>query len=226
MSIRIHATPEALADAVADEVAGWLSIPEHRTVGLAGGSTPRRAYEHLRGRTIPWSGVHAWMTDERHVPAEHPDCNARMARHALFDHVAASLHEVPFKPSAAESAAAYEAELDHFLRRGPLGREPGLVLLGVGTDGHTASLFPDTSALDEDDRDIVAVEVPGRGWRVTATLGLLARARRTIFVVAGAHKAEIVAEVMQGASDLPAAVVARHARDPIWLLDRDAAAHL
>src|SRR3990172_5807678 len=96
MTVRIYPNPQTLADAAADEIAGWLTGRDgQRSVGLAGGSTPRLAYECLRDRAIPWRHVHAWMTDERHVPTDHPDSNAGMARRALFDHVPATLHEVP-----------------------------------------------------------------------------------------------------------------------------------
>lgn len=224
MTVRIHASPDALADAVADEVEGWLALPDPiRTIGLAGGSTPRAAYEQLRQRSIAWREVHAWMTDERHVPVDDEESNAGMVRRALFDHVAATLHEVPWRERATDAADAYAEELAGFLPPGPGGPQPGLVLLGVGEDGHTASLFPGGTALEDAEHDYVAVEVPGRGWRLTATLGLLARARRTIFIVSGSHKAEVVAAVIGGDTDLPAAIVARHSRDPVWLLDRDAA---
>lgn len=227
MSVRIHGSADALADAAAAEVAGWLALSDQvRTIGLAGGSTPRAAYERLREHTIAWRDVHAWMTDERHVPPDHPDNNGRMAREALFDHVAATLHEVPWRERAADAADEYEQVLRGILPSGGHGAQPGMVVLGLGEDGHTASLFPGSPALEEIDRDIVAVEVPDRGWRLTATLGLLARARRTIFIVSGAHKAEVVARVVPGDSDLPAAVVARMSRDPVWLLDRDAASLL
>ena len=228
MTVRIYPTTQALADAAADEVAEWLSVPGgRRTVGLAGGSTPRHAYECLRRRSVPWRQVDAWMTDERHVPTGHPDSNAGMARRALFDLVPAVLHEVPWMTDPAAAAEAYEAELGGVLPRGRSGRlEPGLVLLGVGTDGHTASLFPGSSALMETTRDYVTTFVEGIGWRLTATRGLLSRARRTLFLVTGAAKAAVVADVLDGSSTSPAAVVARSSRDPVWLLDNAAAALL
>lgn len=228
MTIRIFPTPRALAEAAADEVAEWVG--EHRsrpTIGLAGGSTPRLAYELLRLKPVPWEGVHAWMTDERHVPGDHPDSNAGMARRALFAGVPATLHEVGWIADPEAAAAAYEAELAEVLPRDPSGRlEPGLVILGIGEDGHTASLFPGSSAMDSTTDDFVATFVEGKGWRLTATRGLLARARRTLFLVTGAAKASVVAEVLSGSSDLPAALVAGASRHPVWLLDRAAASLL
>jgi len=227
MSLRIFATPGTLADAAAHEIASWLSVSGgDRTIGLAGGSTPRLAYEHLRRRDVPWREVHAWMTDERHVPTDDPESNAGMARAALFDHVPAILHEVPWREDAREAAVEYEGELATLLPRRDAALEPGLILLGVGTDGHTASLFPGSSALAEDRRDFVATRVDGVGWRLTATIPMLSRARRTIFIVAGAAKAPVVAEILSGGSDLPAALVADASRDPIWLLDTEAASLL
>jgi len=227
MTVRIYPNPQTLADAAADEIAGWLTGRDgQRSVGLAGGSTPRLAYECLRDRAIPWRHVHAWMTDERHVPTDHPDSNAGMARRALFDHVPATLHEVPWDDDADAAAAAYEDELGGVLPHGPNGLQPGMVILGLGEDGHTASLFPGSSALNEHDRDYVATFVDGRGWRLTATIGMLARARRTMFLVTGAAKADVVADILSGTTDDPAALVAEASRDAVWLLDSAAASRL
>ena len=224
MVIRILPNADALADAAADEIAQRLSPASGgRDVGLAGGSTPQAAYRRLAERPLPWSEVHAWMTDERHVPIDHPESNAGMAGRALFDHVPATLHTVPWHEAAMEAAAAFERHLASILHLGPAGIEPWLVVLGVGEDGHTASLFPGSPALDAVDRDFVAADVPGRGWRLTATTGLLSRARHTVFIVAGAHKAEILTTVLSDECDLPASRVAREARDPLWLVDGEAA---
>jgi len=227
MRIRVLPDAAALAEAAATDIASWLSIDESRTLGLAGGSTPRLTYELLRGMTVPWDRVHAWMTDERHVPTDHPDSNAGMARRALFDHVPATLHEVPYDEDAASSANAYEHTLAGVMGE-PTGRlQPGLIILGIGDDGHTASLFPGTPALEEDERDYVANWVEAQNsWRLTATLRLLARARRTLFLVSGANKAEVVAEILEQGSDHPAAVVNRASRDSVWLLDHAAASAL
>ncbi|MEX1207949.1 MAG: 6-phosphogluconolactonase [Acidimicrobiia bacterium] len=227
MRIRVFNSAEALADAAADEVEAWLRIVDDpRTIGLAGGNTPRRTYELLATRRLGWSEIDGWLTDERHVPRNHEDSNAGMIRRALFDHVPATLHEIPWD-EAPDAAVSYESTLRQILPTGPNGRpQPGLVLLGVGDDGHTASLFPGSPALDEVERDFVAIEVPGRGWRFTATVPMLARARRTLFLVSGAAKADIVAEILEGTSDLPAARVSQASRDALWLLDAAAASRL
>jgi 6-phosphogluconolactonase len=106
--------------------------------------------------------------------------------------------------------------------RDPHRLAPHLVVLGLGEDGHTASLFPECP-LPDPSRDFVALEVPGRGWRLTATYGLLSRARHTVFLVTGVRKAGALARVLAGDSDLPAARVAREAPDARWLVDRAAA---
>ncbi len=167
------------------------------------------------------------MTDERHVPPDHPDANVRMAREALLDHVGATVHEVPFDPDPARAAEAYERTLHGILPIGSGGLTPGLVLLGVGDDGHTASLFPGTTSLDEDRRGYVATWVEEKDtWRLTATLPLLAAARRTMFLVSGEAKAKIAYEILEGGVDHPAARLSNVARDAVWLLDREAASGL
>lgn len=228
MRIRVFSDAGHLADAAADEIAAWarLDTPSP-TIGLAGGSTPRAAYERLVRRHLPWRRVHAWLTDERAVPPSHVASNSGMARRALFDHVPAVFHPVPWDEDPAAAAAAYDAELTGFLPRGARGPQPGLVVLGLGEDGHTASLFPGTAALDEREPGFVANWVPQlSAWRLTATLPLLTAARRTVFVVSGRHKAAVAAEVLAGGGDLPAARVSRESRDAVWLLDREAASRL
>ena len=226
--IRVFTDPEKLAEAAAEEIAGWLQLDHrHPTIGLAGGGTPRLTYQRLRDQAIRWSPVQAWLTDERHVPPGHEDNNGRMVGEALLDHVAATFHRVPWREDPARAAAAYEAELAGFLPTNGDGLQPGLVLLGVGEDGHTASLFPGSPALEETRRGFVANWVAEQAvWRLTATLPLLLAARRTMFLATGPSKAAIVAQVLEGDTDLPAAVVTRRARDAVWLLDKDAAALL
>lgn len=226
MHVRIFSNPEALAEAAADEVEGWFGLEGNgHTLGLAGGTTPRRAYELLAERDIPWTEVTGWMTDERHVPTHHPDSNAGMARKALFDRVPARLVEVPWREDASDAADEYEDLLASILHTDEGRLQPGMVILGMGADGHTASLFPGSDALASS-RDFVATLVPDKGWRLTATLGLLTRARRVLFLASGEEKAPAVAEILSGESTLPAALVTAHARDVIWLIDTAAASQL
>jgi len=226
--IRIFDDADRLADAAAQEIESWvrLTVP-NATIGLAGGATPRATYQRLRDASLPWPEVSAWMTDERFVPTDDLASNAGMAGRALFDHVPAAFLRVPWIEDPMAAAAEYEKGLHEILESSPSGLKPGLVLLGVGEDGHTASLFPGTEAVTVTDRDFVANWVPQQeSWRLTATLPLLTRARRTMFLVSGEHKAHIVAEVLKGDGDHPAAAVSRQSRDAVWLLDRGAASLL
>jgi len=226
--IRIFDDAERLSEAASQEIQSWVRLAAPNvTIGLAGGSTPRATYRLLRQARLPWSEVHGWMTDERFVPVTDPASNAAMVAKAWFDHVPATLHQVPWLEDPMAAAAEYEKELRGLLEPSSSGAKPGLVLLGVGDDGHTASLFPGTEALEIADRDFVAHWVPQQeAWRLTATPRLLMRARRTMFLVSGAHKAQIVADVLEGDADHPAAVVSRNSKDAVWLLDREAASLL
>jgi len=228
MRVRVFPDADHLADAAAEEIAAWARLDAPlATMGLAGGTTPRGAYERLRRHHLPWRRVHAWMTDERAVPPTHIASNTGMVRRALFDHVPAAFHPVPWDEDATAAAAAYEAELAEFLPLGPRGLQPGLVVLGLGEDGHTASLFPGTTALEEARQGFVATWVPQvDSWRLTATLPLLTAARRTVFLATGRRKATVVARVLTGDADLPASRVSRESRDAVWLLDREAASRL
>jgi 6-phosphogluconolactonase len=207
------------------------------TVALAGGATPRRLYALLadesapfRGR-IPWDHTHVFFGDERPVPPEHPDSNYRMAREALLDRVpAASVHRVPGEdPGAAER---YEDELRRFFEVPSGGPPPrlDLLLLGLGPDGHTASLFPGSAALDERARWVVSPYVDRLGTRrTTLTLPILNRARAALFLVSGAEKAGALAQVLApapGAALLPAARVRPDGGGPVWIFDEAAASRL
>jgi 6-phosphogluconolactonase len=229
MRVRVFSTPSKLAESAAAEIAAWLRVDADRpTVGLAGGSTPQATYRALGVLEAPWNRVDVWMTDERFVPPGGPDHNATMARAALLDHVGAVFHEVPYRAGDPESCAAeYEARLREVLPDAGRGPVPGLVILGLGADGHTASLFAGSQLLAGTRRGYEATWVAALGsWRLTATLPLLAAARRTMFIVSGVSKAAAVARVLDPAAGDPAALVSRASRDPVWLLDREAASAL
>jgi 6-phosphogluconolactonase len=228
--------PEALARAAAEEVVGAatraVAARGAFTVALAGGATPRRLYRLLadagapfHGR-IPWDRTHVFFGDERPVAPDHPDSNYRMAREALLDHVAvASVHRIPAEAPGA--AAAYEADLRAFFGTPGDAAPPrlDLVLLGLGPDGHTASLFPGTAAVEEAARWVVSPFVPQVGSRrVTLTLPVLNRARAVLFLVSGAEKAGALARVL-GGEPLPAARVQPDG-GAVWLVDDAAASAL
>jgi 6-phosphogluconolactonase len=231
---------EAVARTAAEELAGAaaraVAARGAFTLALAGGSTPRRLYALLadagapfRAR-MPWDRTHVFFGDERPVPPDHPDSNYRMAREALLDHVAvASVHRIPAEEPAA--AEAYEAELRRFFGIPGGGEPPRLdaVLLGLGADGHTASLFPGTAALEETDRWVASPFVARLGTRrTTLTLPILSRARAVLFLVSGAEKAAALARVLApapGAEPLPAARV-RPDEGAVWIVVEAAASGL
>jgi 6-phosphogluconolactonase len=191
---------------------------------LAGGSTPRRAYE-LAARIEPdWSSASAWWGDERCVPPDDPRSNYLLARKALLSRLTRlpEIHRVRGELGAEAAARAYDVELD--------GVELGLVLLGIGPDGHTASLFPHAPALEERLRRAVAAE-PGLEPfvpRVTLTVPVLGSAREVVFLVSGADKAQAAARAFGGEPDpsTPASLVRSEAGPTVAILDSAAAAGL
>ena len=188
-----------------------------RTIALAGGRTPRALYERLAGADLPWPSMALWFGDERCVPPDHPDSNERMAREALLDHVPAEVHRMPGEDC---DAAAYERELrDAFGASGSDVPRFDLVLLGLGADGHTASLFPGDPALNERERLVARVERPDH-TRLTLTLPVLSAAAEALFLVTGAEKRDALRELLAGAS-IPAARV--RAERVVVIADREAA---
>jgi 6-phosphogluconolactonase len=211
------------------QVKGWFSV------ALAGGHTPQRTYQILarprhRDR-IPWGQIHIFWGDERCVPPEDPQSNARMARQALLAQVPippSQIHPIPCSRSPQVAAEQYEGVLQAFFG----GQPPrfDLVFLGLGENGHTASLFPGTPVLGEQERWVAAVHVAEQDMnRVTLTAPLINQAAVVAFLVSGASKAAILREVLEGPSDpnrLPAQLIRPAGSDLHWLLDRDAASLL
>jgi 6-phosphogluconolactonase len=221
------------AEAVAERLAAAVASRGRGSLCLAGGSTPRRTYELLAAPplrdAVPWAAVHVLFGDERCVPPGDADSNYRLAREALLDRVPVppQVHRIRGEEADAEGAAtAYEAEL-----LGAVGVSPGhalaidVVLLGMGPDGHVASLFPGDPALDEPHRLARAVVVTAKPppRRITLTLPALNAARAVIFLVSGAEKAAPVAAVLSGTgATLPAGRVAGR-EETRWILDEAAA---
>lgn len=219
----IHDTPDDLAAAVAGEIADLIASEARLTLGLAGGSSPEPTYGKLREMELDWSKVHVWLSDERWVPWDHERCNGRMASETLLDHVGAHFLRPPWGEliEADDSAAHYEAALRSLHPDG----QPDLVLLGLGEDGHTASLFPGTKALEEKRRWFVANFVPQHDEvRLTATFPLLWRAKRVLFLVTGAGKAKAVRDSFAG--DTPAGRIGEGDAEVTWHLDAEAASLL
>lgn len=231
--------PAAVAVAAADQVLAWsreaLSRQPWFSIALSGGSTPRLLYQQLtaRAETGDFSRWQVFFGDERSVPADHADSNYRMAREALLDASgipAAQIHRLAADRADRDAAAAaYEGLLRRLLPAPGNVPRLDLVLLGMGDDGHTASLFPGTRALEETERLVVANHVPTlRTWRLTFTLPLLAAAHQILFLICGESKRQRLAEAAReprpGAAPLP---VQRVEGAPCaWFLDRAAAADL
>lgn len=208
-------------DALARRVADWLLAAATATDGpfaiaLSGGSTPRRLYQLLAGPPysdgFPWSRTHWFWGDERFVLRDDPLSNYRMVREALLSHVpipTANIHAVPTEGLSLEAAAsAYERELKSFYGAERLDAARPLfdvTLLGLGPDGHTASLFPGTAALAERERWVAAVVETKPETRITLTYPALESSRRTAFLIAGEDKRAIFSRLRRGDDALPAA---------------------
>lgn len=235
MNLKVYEDKKELSEAAARDfvrLAGAAIEESGRfAVSLVGGSTPKATYELLAtdeySEELDWSKVHVFFGDERSVPPDDDDSNYRMAREALLDHVSVgSVHRMKGELLPDEAAMQYEEELREFF--GTLGGPPefDLIQLGMGEDGHTASLFPNTPALGVTDRWVAQNPVPKlETVRITLTLPLINVAKAVSFLVAGSGKAEALKEVLEGDADpheYPAKFV-QPAGDLTWMLDRDAA---
>jgi len=226
------------AEALAGSVAEWMLARVEERAGicsicLSGGSTPRRLYQVLAGSAVaarfPWPRVHWFWGDERFVPHDHPDSNYRMVREALLSVAPVppdNIHAIPTQgQSPAAAALAYETALKRFYGADRLDpRRPlfDVDLLGLGEDGHTASLFPGDAALEERARWAVAVPAARSEPRITLTYPVLESSRHVAFLVTGAGKREILSRARAGDPALPAARV-RPVGEIHWFADRAAA---
>jgi 6-phosphogluconolactonase len=222
----VAADGAAMARLAAEWLAGEIRVAATLrgacTLGLSGGSTPRPAYEALAAgpleEPVPWNRVHVFFGDERAVPPDHPESNYRMASEALLRRVsvpAGNVHRMEAEAADAEAAAQRYAAL--------LPGALDVLVLGVGADGHTASLFPGSPALRERSRRVVPARAPRPPERrLTITPPVIAAARRILVLAAGADKAEPVARALLAAGT-PDEVPARLARDGVWFLDQAAA---
>lgn len=223
--IRVLPDPDLLAAHAADLLAAELASTSD--LALAGGATPEATYSALLHRAVDWDRIDLWLGDERWVPPDHADSNLAMVRRGLAERA----HRVLPTPWATgigpQAAAAVYEQLLRARLGSPDALTPGIVLLGLGDDGHTAGLFPGTSALGETERDYAATFVPQKGaWRLTLTLPALHRAELLVFLVVGLAKADALAAVHRPGSTLPAALAADGARRVVWLVDEDAASSL
>ena len=228
--------PEAVALATADRFvdAAHRAIEERGIfrVALSGGGTPQQVYPLLlepeRRDVVDWGNVEFFWGDERSVPPDDPEANFGVAYRMLLSQLPGArpdrIHRMQAEaPDLAASALSYESEIRlAFGARGAQPPEFDLIWLGMGPDGHTASLFPGTDALDESERWVVANHVPDKDtWRMTLTYPVLNAAREVVFVVTGADKAEPIREIRAGGSALPAgAINGDHVE---WIIDAAAA---
>jgi 6-phosphogluconolactonase len=233
---------ERLAEAVARHVvaraAEAIAATGRFTLALSGGSTPRDAYALLAteafAHRVEWGRVHVLWGDERCVPPDDPRSNYRMATEALLNRVpipAQQIHRIRGEDDPEQAAADYERELRRLICHSERSEESlDLVLLGLGEDGHTASLFPGQAAVRETARWVVAVLTPDATMRrVTLTPALLNQARNVTFIVSGAGKAQRLQQVLEGpcTPDVwPAQVVRPALGQLIWMVDEAAASQL
>lgn len=221
------------AEELARAAAEYLVARRPKTVALSGGSTPKLLYQILTNEPfrerVPWAQTHFFWSDERHVPPDHPESNYRMANEALLSHVPVppdNVHRIPSEnPNAADAASDYERTLINVT--GSNLPRLDLILLGLGPDGHTASIFPGSDVLNETERLVAAPWVEKlKTYRITMTLPLINNAAAVVFLVSGAEKAEIVRDVLEGPKQYPAQYVNPSSGELLWMLDKDAAAKL
>jgi 6-phosphogluconolactonase len=242
VELRRLTTPQDLFQAAADEVirAATDAVAQRGrfTIALSGGSTPKNLYTLIAANAsanLPWDRMFFFWGDERHVPPDDPDSNYRMAKESFLSKVAippGNIFPIPAEnPDASAAAETYEQTLRTFFALAP-GEFPrfDLILLGMGPDGHTASLFPETAALQEKSRLVVANWVEKlNASRITLTLPVLNAARCVAFLVSGTDKAAVLHEVLEGSAPpekYPSKLVQPDEGRLIWFVDRAAASGL
>ncbi len=235
--LQILPDPAALHAAAAEKFAGCAvsAIAERGRfcVALSGGNTPRGVYAQLaarHARDLSWDKIHIFFGDERCVSPDDPESNYRMARESLLSKIPVpeeNVHRIPGELPAAQAAVQYEKDVRTFFRL-PAGAWPrfDLILLGIGDDGHTASLFPGSAALQEQSRIVVSNWVEKfEAYRITVTYPVLNHANEVVFLVSGKGKAAIVSDIFDSAKQgfYPAQKVRPENGKLLWLVDKDAA---
>jgi 6-phosphogluconolactonase len=236
--IHILTTKERLYEEAADTIARLIDETLRSrgscTFVLAGGSTPEGLYKRLASppfdTEIDWGRVHFFWGDERAVPPDHTDSNYRMAHNAFLSKLPVSgsnIHRIPAEHPPAEAALLYEVDIRKFFGSASL-PSFNIVLLGLGEDGHTASIFPGTSAITETDRIVTDVYVGQlRSHRITLSLPAINNARCVIFLVSGKSKAPVVREVIVNKNpNFPATAVQPLGGKLLWMIDADAWEHI
>jgi 6-phosphogluconolactonase len=222
-------------DSILQAASGSIQQRGQFSLVLSGGSTPRPVYQALaqpgKAGEIDWYRTHIFWGDERAVPPGHPDSNYRMAKQALLDHVSLppeNIYRIHGEFHHQDSAKDYQGQIKNYF--GNQEQRFDLVLLGLGADGHTASLFPESEALEENHLWAAANYAPSQqAWRITLTYPALLNSHQVIFLVKGSGKAEIVKRIIQdpqNSTQFPAAAVAAGHPNLTWVLDQDAASLL
>jgi 6-phosphogluconolactonase len=242
--IKIVADAEAMSRAAAETLVGHiretLQIHDVYSIALSGGSTPRRLYALLASDAvfrdqIPWDRIHFFWGDERHVPPDHPESNYHTAFEVMLSRLpipSSNIHRIRGEdPDADKAAAVYEQEIRRFFKI-EAGQVPRFkcVLLGMGADGHTASLFSETAALEETRRLVVANWVDKfQSSRITMTVPVFNNAERIVFLVSGQEKANTLKSVLtshRGSGSYPVQRIQPEHGQRIWLIDTSAAGEL
>lgn len=234
--IRVFSDADAVARAAADYLCDLAaqSIQTHGrfSIALSGGSTPRKLYMLLAKQTnVDWKSVHIFWGDERCVPPDHEDSNYRMAKESLLDHVHIPdkhVHRMKGELDAEQAALKYEQILSSYF--GKNAPRFDLVLLGMGDDGHTASLFPHTPALSESKRWVTGNFISSRRtWRITLTPVAINAAANVVFLVSGSEKAQRLQQVLTDNytdDEFPSRLIKPADGNLIWMIDAGAASLL
>ncbi len=240
----VYPTAEAVAEAAAqlftDSATQAVSARGRARIAISGGSTPKRMFALLAdsgkpySTEVPWEKLDLFWVDERCVPPTDSESNFKMTKEALLDHVplpSANVHRMQGETDPAQAAASYESDIRNtFKLEGAETPTFDLVLLGMGDDGHTASLFPHTEALHEEGLIVTANHVPQKDtWRITLTKPVINQGREVVFLIEGAAKAAVLAEVLLGPYDpeaRPSQLIRPASGRLSFLLDSAAAAKL
>ena len=236
----LDALSRRAAEIICGRITATLAARDYFTWVLCGGATPRKLYSLMATdaalRTqVPWEKIHFFWGDDRHVPPDHPQSNFRMADELMLSRVPVlpqQIHRIRTEdPDAGRAAEDYEQELRAFFRLEP-GQRPvfDCVQLGLGSDGHTASLFPGTTAISEKKRLVIASRIEKlQAHRITLTAPVINNAAAVLFMVSGPEKAAILQHVLEGRrrpDPLPAQMIRPEDGVLLWLVDRNAASRL
>jgi 6-phosphogluconolactonase len=230
--VQIVADLKEISKQAAEIFVRVANASDRATIALSGGSTPAALYALLATpdyfQRIPWSKVHLFWGDERCVPPDHSDSNYRMVREKLLSHIAIpeeNVHRMKGEIDPPAGAADYEKQLAQFFGASTLPRFD-LNFLGLGDDGHTASLFPGTAALQETQRWVVENFVPRmKSWRLTLTYPVLNNAAQTVFLISGAAKAPVLKQVLESSEQIyPSQRIQPENGTLLFLVDRAASA--